>query len=265
MTDEDENVELLRFAHELADEAGSIIVPFFRTASNVANKVAEGFDPVTDADRGAETAMRRLIESRYPHHGILGEECPDKPSAGMYRWVLDPIDGTKAFIIGLPTWGTLIGLTRNGAPFLGLVDQPYTGERFWSAGSEAFCRTQRAQSSIRTRACGSLSEAILAATTPEMFQGGEAERFGALSRCVRMTRYGGDCYLYCMLAMGLIDIVAESCLKPFDILPLIPIIEAAGGMVTTWDGGNPSDGGRILATGDRNLHEAAMQALSAQG
>ena len=255
--------DLSDFAHRLADAAGGVILPHFRASTAVINKAAGDFDPVTEADRGAELAIRHLIEAEFPDHGILGEEFPEKSANSSYRWVLDPIDGTKAFITGLPIWGTLIGLTQDGKPVLGLMDQPYLGERFWNTADGAFFRDRHSDRRIQTRACASLSEAIIGATTPDMFKGAEAGRFQNLSRSCRMTRYGGDCYLYCMLAAGLVDIVAESGLKPFDIAALIPIIQAAGGKVTTWDGGDPSSGGQILACGDPALHEAAMKALSA--
>ncbi|WP_088343530.1 MULTISPECIES: histidinol-phosphatase [Rhodomicrobium] len=254
--------DFVSFAHKLADLAGDVIRPHFRARGAIDNKLDVGFDPVTEADRGAEQVMRRQIEQTFPSHGILGEEFDDKPAAGPYRWVLDPIDGTKAFILGLPTWGTLIGLTHEGVPLLGMMDQPYTGERFWNSLSGAHFRGSAGEQLIETRPCASLSGAVLAATTPDMFKGDEPGRFGSLSRSCRMTRFGSDCYAYCMLAMGFVDIVAEASLKPFDIAPLIPIIHAAGGKVTTWDGGDPAQGGQILAVGDPSLHEAAMRALA---
>ena len=257
------NTDLIKFAHRLAECAGEAILPHFRSRGDVTNKAVGGFDPVTEADRGAERAMRDLIEAEFPDHGVLGEEFPERPAQGPYRWVLDPIDGTRAFIIGLPIWGTLIGLTHNGQPLLGLMDQPYLGERFWNDGEKAFFRNRHGEHQIRTRSCPSLDDAILTATTPDMFKQGDAEHFQKLSKICRMTRYGGDCYFYCMLAMGLVDIVAESGLKSFDIAALVPIIEAAGGRVTTWDGGDPMSGGRILAVGDPTLHEPAMRILTA--
>jgi histidinol phosphatase-like enzyme (inositol monophosphatase family) len=255
--------ELIAFAHELANAAGPVILPHFRKSIAVTNKAEQGrFDPVTEADRAAETEMRRLIEARYPDHGIYGEEFPDKPAAGPFAWQLDPIDGTRGFITGLPVWGTLIGVSRDNAPLAGMMDQPYTRERFWSTAEGARMRSPAGEIAIRTRRCPILGEAVLAATAPDMFGAGQFERFGALSAQVRMTRFGGDCYLYCMLAAGFIDIVAEASLKPFDIAPLIPIIHAAGGVVTTWDGGDPSQGGEIVAAGDPALHEQALKALA---
>ena len=259
----DENVDLgfVIFAHELADNAGSVILPHFRGAGAVSNKAEQAFDPVTEADRAAEQIMRGMIREKYPEHGIHGEEFDDVPANGPYRWILDPIDGTRSFILGLPAWGTLIGLAAEDGPVLGMMDQPYVKERFWGSKAGAFFRGSAGERQIRTRGCASLAEAVLTATSPDLFNGDAAERFQTLARQVRMTRFGGDCYLYCLLAMGLIDIVAEASLKAFDIAPLIPIIEAAGGIVTTWDGGDPAHGGRILAVGDPALHEAAIQAL----
>ncbi len=206
--------------------------------------------------------MRQLIEAHYPDHGIFGEEFPEKPARGPFCWMLDPIDGTRAFIMGLPVWGTLIGLDHDGAPFLGMMNQPYTGERFWASQEGAHFRNAGDECFITTRKGSQLADAILVATAPDMFPMAEFERFSALSAAVRMTRFGGDCYLYCMLAMGFLDIVAEAGLKPFDIAPLIPIIRAAGGVVTTWDGGDPAKGGNVVAAGDAALHEAALKYLA---
>jgi histidinol phosphatase-like enzyme (inositol monophosphatase family) len=255
-------LEFSAFAHQLADASGQAILPFFRKAMAVANKAESGrFDPVTEADRAAEAVMRQLIETRYPDHGIFGEEFPDKAPGGPFSWTLDPIDGTRGFITGLPLWGTLIGLSHEGAPLVGMMDQPYTGERFWNAPEGARFRGPGGEMAIAARKCASLGEAILASTGPDMFSEPQFNRFSRLSASVRMTRFGGDCYLYCMVAAGFIDIVAEAGLKPFDIAPLIPIIRASGGVVTTWDGGDPSSGGQILACGDPALHEEALKLL----
>jgi myo-inositol-1(or 4)-monophosphatase len=207
--------------------------------------------------------MRALIGRQFPHHSILGEEYGGELAIHGYQWIIDPIDGTRAFILGLPLWGTLIGLTRGGSPLLGLMDQPFTRERFWSGETEAFFRHEGTTKPMRARPCASLGEALLATTSTDFFTSEEEHRrFAALSRAVRLRRFGGDCYNYCLLALGHIDLVVEAGLKPFDILPLIPIIERAGGVVTTWEGGDPRSGGRILAAGDARMHAAAVRVLS---
>ena len=252
----------LATAHALADKAGAVILPHFRTGCAIDHKGGDTFDPVTQADRDAETAIRAALAGIYPSHGIIGEEFGTLCADAEYCWVIDPIDGTRAFILGQPLWGTLIGLTRSGVPLLGLMDQPYTRERFFSGKSEAFFRHDGATRTMRTRPCRALGEAILAATSPDLFSGEDELRFNALSLKVRLRRFGGDCYNYCLLALGHIDLVAEAGLKPFDILPLIPIIERAGGVVSTWEGGDARGGGRILAAGDPRLHGAAVEILS---
>jgi histidinol phosphatase-like enzyme (inositol monophosphatase family) len=252
----------LATAHTLADKAGAVILPHFRTAFAIDHKGGDFFDPVTAADRAAEAAIREALASAYPDHGIIGEEFGSIRSDAEYCWVIDPIDGTRSFILGLPLWGTLIGLTRGSVPLLGMMDQPFTGERFFASESKALFRHEGVTRSMRTRACPSLGEALLTTTTPEYFTGDDAQRFEALSRAVRLKRYGGDCYNYCMLALGQIDLVVEAGLQPYDILPLMPIVERAGGVVSAWDGGDPRGGGRIIAAGDSSLHAAAVKVLS---
>jgi len=236
-------------------------LPHFRTALTVDHKGGGDFDPVTVADRDAEAAIREILSDTHPNHGIVGEEFGETEPDAKFCWIIDPIDGTRGFIMGQPLWGTLIGLTVDGAPMLGMMNQPYTGERFWSGETKSFFSRGGEPRPIRVRPCRNLDEAILASTAPELFEPADFARFEALTRAVRMRRFGGDCYNYCLLAMGQIDLVVESGLKPFDIIPLVPIIERAGGVVTTWEGGDPSQGGRIVAAGDRALHAAAMQIL----
>lgn len=253
----------LATAHALADTAGAVILPHFRTGGAVDHKGGDIFDPVTAADRGAEAAIRAGLAEAYPSHGIIGEEFGPLRSDAEYCWVIDPIDGTRAFILGLPLWGTLIGLTRGGSPLLGLMDQPFTRERFWSGESEAFFRHDGTTKPMRVRACAGLGEALLASTSTDFFTSeDEHRRFEALSRAVRLRRFGGDCYNYCLLALGQVDLVVEAGLKPYDILPLIPIIERAGGIVSTWEGGDARGGGRIVAAGDPRIHAAAVKVLS---
>jgi myo-inositol-1(or 4)-monophosphatase len=254
---------LLSTAHALADRSGAVILPHFRTGGLVDHKGGDLFDPVTAADREAEAAIRSKLAVEYPSHGILGEEFEALNPDAEYCWVIDPIDGTRAFILGLPLWGTLIGLTRGGVPLLGLMDQPFTGERFWSGAAEALFRHGGVTKPMRARACAKLGDVLLATTSTDFFTSeDEHERFGTLSRAVRLRRFGGDCYNYCLLAMGQIDLVVEAGLKPFDIIPLIPIIERAGGVVTNWEGGDPRGGGRIVAAGDPRVHAATIKILS---
>ena len=255
----------LEFAHVLADISARAILPYFRKPLTIANKAGpSAFDPVTAADRAAERAIRKAVQVRFPDHGIVGEEYGTVAGKGRYRWLIDPIDGTRAFIIGSPLWGTLIGLMDGPRPVLGLMNQPFTGERYWSGERQSYFRhSSGIEQTIHTRACASLSEALLTASSPDLFETQEEQaRFAALASAVRLRRFGGDCYNYCLLALGQIDLVVEAGLKDFDIVPLIPIIERAGGVVSTWEGGDPRRGGRILAAGDPRLHEQAVKILS---
>jgi myo-inositol-1(or 4)-monophosphatase len=254
----------LDFAHLLADISGAAILPFFRKRLTVANKAGRaGFDPVTAADRAAERIIRKAVKQRFPDHGMVGEEYGAIAGKGRYQWLVDPIDGTRAFITGSPLWGTLIGLLDRGTPVLGLMNQPFTGERFWSQGRMAQRRGPDGKvHRIRARSCASLAQAVLTTTTPDMFAApADASRFAALKSRVRMTRYGGDCYGYCLLAAGFVDLVVECDLKAYDIAPLIPIIEGAGGVVTTWEGAQAADGCRVVAAGDARVHAAALAIL----
>lgn len=242
---------MLVFAETLVQAAAEIVLPYFRTSHAVENKFDAGFDPVTLADKRAEQVMRKLIKSRYPEHGILGEEYGEDSGTSRLTWVLDPIDGTRAFITGLPLWGTLIALNDGNRPVLGIMNQPFTGERFTGTLSESRLGNQP----IRTRKCARLEDAILMSTSPELFDiPARKAVFDRLASKSRMTRFGGDCYAYCMLAMGLVDIVIEDNLKPYDVQALIPIVEGAGGRMTAWDGSTAQNGGAIVACGDAELH-----------
>jgi myo-inositol-1(or 4)-monophosphatase len=255
-------IDFAAFVDELAGVAGETIRPFFRTALGIENKsLSGGFDPVTAADRAAETVMRALIKRTFPAHGIVGEEFGTERADVEYVWVLDPIDGTKSFICGLPIWGTLIGLVRRGEPIYGMMHQPFTREFFVGDGGAAHYRGPAGDRALRTRACGALGEAVLMTTSPLLMQEADRRRFAGVEQAVRLSRYGGDCYAYCVLAAGHIDLVIETELKPHDVLPLIPIIEGAGGIITTWENGRPHDGGRIIAAGDRRVHAQAMALL----
>lgn len=252
------------FAEELAAAAARAILPFFRTPMAVRDKGADGiFDPVTDADSAAEEAMRALIAARFPDHGICGEEFPERNVGAEFTWILDPIDGTKSFILGFPLWGTMIGLGHGGRPVLGLVHQPFTGETFSGHDGGARYAGPGGTWPLKTRACAGLDSAMLTTTSPLLIEAAaDRARFAALETRVRLSRYGGDCMGYCLLADGHIDLVAETGLKMHDIAPLIPIIEGAGGVVTDWEGGEAGAGGHVLAAGDRRLHAAALEILS---
>jgi myo-inositol-1(or 4)-monophosphatase len=248
------------FADTLADAARAEILPYFRNAHRIESK-GPLFDPVTEADKGAERAMRALIESTFPDHGVLGEEFGETPGRSGYQWILDPIDGTRAFISGLPLWGVLIGLYYEGRPLIGVMDQPYLDERYrgWNDGAEAVVRGNR--KTLKTRACAALGEAILSSTDATLFRGPEAEAFKAVRAGAKLTRYGYDCYAYCMVASGHIDCVIESGLKAFDIAALIPVLAGAGGGVCAWDGGDAAQGGRVLAYGDARLRDEVLNEL----
>jgi len=255
-------VDFTRFVHDLADASGDAIRPFFRTSLGVEDKShGAGFDPVTAADRAAEAAMRALIRRTFPTHGVIGEEFDDERTDAEYVWVLDPIDGTKSFISGMPAWGTLIALLRAGEPVYGLMHQPFIRERFFGDGRTARYRGPAGERMLGVRACGRIEEAVLFTTSPLLMNEADRAAFGAVERRARLSRYGGDCYAYCMVAAGHVDLVIETGLKPHDVAALVPIIRGAGGIMTTWEGERAEHGGRIIAAGDRRVHEAAMRLL----
>lgn len=259
---------LVACAHDLADRAAAVTLPNFRLPMQIDNKHGDGgFDPVTAADRAAEQAIAAHLAAFWPDHGLEGEEFGVTQPNADYRWVVDPIDGTRAFITGSPMWGTLVGLLYKDRPILGVMDQPFTGERFWSDGSRSFTRRNDGNPvEIGTRRCDSLSSAVLMTTDPMLFRpGNERAAFEDLRSKVRLTRYGGDCYAYALLASGFVDVIIESGLMPYDIVALIPIIEAAGGKVTEWNGGSAARGGRIVVTGDPRRHDEVLELLNNKG
>lgn len=250
--------EYLQFARSLADAAGLATLAGFRRPVRIDNKWTTGFDPVTAADKAAERAMRRLIQQRYPQHGILGEEEERAVGSSNFTWVLDPIDGTRSYILGTPLWGTLIALNDGSRPVLGLMDQPFTRERFEGDGRGAWLNGAE----LRTRPCPALSEARLMSSSPGMFATpAEQQAFSAVAGQAQILRYGAACYAYCMLAAGHVDAVVEAGLQPYDIQALIPIIEGAGGIITTWNDGDAQHGGNIVACGDRRLHAEILGML----
>jgi myo-inositol-1(or 4)-monophosphatase len=255
-------IDFSAFVDELATVSGETILPFFRTALSVKDKGRPGsFDPVTAADHAAEMAMRTLIRRTFPGHGIIGEEYGQERPDAEYVWVLDPIDGTKSFIAGMPAWGTLIALLRSGEPVFGMMNQPFTRERFSGDGGRAHYLGPAGERDLRARPCPDLAAAVLFTTSPLLMNAADREAFGRVEKLVKLSRYGGDCYAYCMLAAGHVDLVIETELKPYDVLPLVPIIIGAGGVITTWEGGAPHAGGRIVAAGDKRVHAQALAVL----
>jgi inositol-phosphate phosphatase/L-galactose 1-phosphate phosphatase/histidinol-phosphatase len=248
----------LALALRLADASGEAIRPYFRKPLTVDDKA--DLTPVTAADRAAEQAMRSLIEQHFPNHGIVGEEFGRAREDAEFVWTLDPIDGTKSFISGVPLFGTLIALTCRKRPILGIIDQPVSHERWVGAAGRP---TTLNGTTIRCRTCPSLATATLFATTPDMFKEGDAAAFGRVSAAVKLTRFGADCYAYGLLAAGFIDLVLEASLKPYDFCAMVPIVEGAGGIATDWRGANldlTSDG-RIVVAGDGRTYQAALALL----
>ena len=250
------------FFRELAAAAAAETLPRFRTRTDVVNKLSQGFDPVTEADREAERAIRALINARYPDHGILGEEHGSENLDREHVWVIDPIDGTRAFISGLPVWGTLCGLYRNGRAIAGMMAQPFTGELYFGDETGAFYEGPGGNGQLRTRPTTALGDATLFTTTPALFRDAKRTRYDALEGAVKLSRYGTDCYAFAMLAAGHADLVCEAGLQAYDIGGLIAPIEQAGGVVTRWDGGPAEQGGDILASANPALHEAALAILN---
>jgi histidinol phosphatase-like enzyme (inositol monophosphatase family) len=251
------------FFADLAEASSDIILPFFRMQLAVDDKrPGQIFDPVTEADRGAELVIRQHIKARYPDHAIRGEEFGRENEGAEYEWVIDPIDGTRGFICGFPTWGTLVGLQRRGKAIYGMMNQPYVGERFMGDGQSAWLMTRQGEKMLRTRKCETLADAFIATTSPRIITGSDSAAYDRLEKHCKLARYGSDCYAYAMLAAGQIDLVVETGLQAYDVAGLIPIIEGAGGIITTWTGGTAVEGGAILAAGSQRLHAAAMALLA---
>jgi len=255
--------ELIGTAHALADAARGGVLPWFRAAGLAAdNKDAGGFDPVTQADRAAEQAMRDVLARRRPEDAVIGEEFGATPGTSGFSWVLDPVDGTRAFLSGAPTWGVLIGLADADGPVFGIIDQPYIGERFWGGFGQASMRGPMGEGALRVRGSRPLSDCILFTTFPEVGTPAEGAGFRAVAERVKLVRYGMDCYAYALLAAGQIDLVIEAGLSNYDVQAPIAVIEAAGGIVTDWQGGPAHHGGRILAAAGPEQHATALEILS---
>jgi len=250
------------FFDRLADAAKAETLPRFRSGLRVVDKGGQHYDPVTEGDQAAETAIRTLIEENFPDHGILGEEHGSIGLDREFVWVIDPIDGTRAFISGVPVWGTLIGLYQNGRARMGLIDQPFTGERYFADGEKSHYRGPGGDRVLKTSSCTTLSSAIMFTTSPHLFQDEDDRRYRAVESKSRLFRYGTDCYAYALLAAGHVDLVVENSLKPYDVGGIIPVVEQAGGLMTGWDGSRPEMGGYIIAAATPELHAEVMDILN---
>ncbi len=258
--------DLVALTHRLADAGGAAALAHFRARDLVTEDKdgMECFDPVTAADRASERAIREILAAERSEDGVLGEEEEARPSRSGLTWVIDPIDGTRAFISGLPTWGVLIALDDGTAGRIGVIHQPFTGERFIGhdlAGRRAELHRHGRSEPIAVRPCPDLAAATLFTTAPELFAADERARFEAVRAEARLTRYGTDCYAYALLAMGQIDLVIESGLEAYDIAAPAALVRAAGGIATDWQGGDPRWGGTVVAAGDPRVHAAALVLL----
>jgi histidinol phosphatase-like enzyme (inositol monophosphatase family) len=252
------------FLLELNAASAEAILPLFRAEHGLENKAEGGaFDPVTAADKGGEAAIRALIQARFPEHGVIGEEYgEDRPDA-EFVWVLDPIDGTRAFIAGLPVWTTLIGLRHQGQPVLGSIGQPFLGEIFIGDARASRLVCGGADHALRVRPCPSLDQAVIATTDPHLFKGPEAPAWDALRAAVRLARFGCDAYAYAMVAAGWLDLVVETGLKSWDIEAAVPVLAGAGGRITDWRGADVGrQGGQVIVGGDPISLALASQLLA---
>jgi len=254
---------LVELANEAADLARKAILPFFRHELAVENKDKNSFDPVTEADKAGEDAIRQVISSSRPDDGIWGEEHGESESKSGYRWVIDPIDGTRSFISGTPTWGVLISLEQIGfGPIFGIIDQPYINERFIGGFGTSEVRGPLGVRPLKTATTQSLSESKLFTTFPEVGTETDKMGFAAVARQVKLVRYGLDCYAYALVAAGQVDLVIEASLNAYDIQAPIGVIEAAGGIVTSWSGKPAYLGGQVLAAANQRLHQQALNILN---
>jgi myo-inositol-1(or 4)-monophosphatase len=255
---------LTSFAVELAQASSIETMGHFRTEMLVETKAGADWDPVTVADRAAERTMRNLIEARFPDHGILGEEYGNKETGSDFTWILDPIDGTRAFVIGMPTWATLIGLYYKGEPLLGVMSQPYVDDTFVGNPQGAWKIRHGQKTTIHTSKTKSLRDARIGTTTPHRYHDRDASNFEHLRHTATLMRYGGDAYFFCLLAEGWLDIAMDPGLQAYDIAALIPIIRGAGGCVSTWDGTEPAQGGNVIAAASEHLLTEAMRIMKAK-
>ena len=255
--------DFITFAEQLAEAGRATVLRFSASALSAENKATDGrFDPVTEADRETERTIRALIEARFPAHGIEGEEFGRKPAEGRYSWSLDPIDGTRAFICGLPSWTILIALLDEGRPIVGVIDVPRLDERYSGCGQRAELVTASGRTPLRTSACRALAEARFSTTDSYLFSGDERDGFERVRGEARVTRYGLDAYGYARVAAGTLDLVIESGLAPHDLNALVPVVTAAGGVVTDWQGGDDLSQGRLVAAATVELAQEAVARLA---
>lgn len=255
-------MDLQRVAHLIADAARPVTLRYFRQAGLTAeNKASDHFDPVTAADRAAEQAMRAVVAAERPDDGIFGEEFGITPGTSGLTWVFDPIDGTRGYISGTPTWGVLISVADETGPLLGIIDQPYIGERFVGGFAAAKCVGPHGESLLKCRDTSSLSEATILTTFPEVGTPEEGRAFHAVASQAKLTRYGMDCYGYALVASGQVDLVIEAGLAPYDIQAPIAVIQAAGGICTNWQGGAAHHGGQVIAAANADIHAEALAIL----
>jgi myo-inositol-1(or 4)-monophosphatase len=254
--------DLLKFALQLAEAAGTAILPYFRADTPVDVKAAQDWDPVTEGDRAGERAMRHLIEKHHPSHGIIGEEYGTKSGTSDLTWILDPVDGTRAFVIGMPTWATLIGLYAGGKPLLGVMCQPYVDDVFYGTPEGAWARQRGAERPLKVRPTKSLSQAMAGTTSPHLYKN-EMQGFDSLRNKTKSMRYGLDCYSFSLLASGQLDLAMDPSLQIYDIAALIPIMKGAGATVGSWTDNDPNQGGNVLAAATPELFEEAQKAMAA--
>jgi len=259
----DRDTDYITFINELGDAASAVSLKYFKKPLNVLSKgkkLGTGFDPVTIADRNTEFAIRKLIRTKYPTHSIMGEEHVDEKKGSDFKWIIDPIDGTRAYITGVPTWGTLIALKNGDDHEIGMIDQPYLKERFIGTKNGSTMNGNP----IKCRPCESIFYATISTTDPfQLFKNDdEQDRFFRVAAGAKMMRNGYDCYAYAMVAMGFMDVVIETGLEAYDIQGIIPVIEGAGGIVTNWQGDKVTEGGQVVACGDKRLHEKVIGILN---
>lgn len=247
---------------EAATAAARETLPLFRSKLVVDNKLDDGYDPVTAADKNAEDAIRTVINEAFPDHAIIGEERADKKTDSDFAWIIDPVDGTRAFVSGLPVWGTLIGVTYKNFAFAGLMSQPFTDETYLASIGKSELRHRDSLTQLRVRDTKSLSDAILFTTSPALFDTPtNRAAFDAVDAKTQLTRYGCDCYAYALLASGHIDLIIEPGMNTYDIAALVPLIENAGGVVSTWSGERAEQGGDIIAAATPQLRDAALKLM----